>query len=700
MNGHPVLWTSPAPLWGRFEGDGGGPDFRAADQARPAILRFTSDDFMERLLAMMETDPRQLGETIARPETWRAPAGATPDLRQRAPLPRLARSLARLRRGEASSIALKPTTAEADLDAPAGTERMELKLYHPAHQRYYLVGANLVCAIPGFPDRAVATGGREQIGFVLRRMLRPNGSSEAEEFAFVKGGIGARWQRLPVGPNSTDTAAVLADGEEMLPLFPVTFRDDVAHPRRLFAGMVPVGRREEYMSSRKETARATSGGGGITGGGTSASLPPLQTAKTARKEQFRMEVSEPWKNLIRTAHRAAAVIMEEVDGDAMPLDDKNKAALAANQQLQGQSWLLLLDFADYLARHLPRVWSWVSDAPQKPTLESSERTLFNWMNNAGMPGGNTVWRLPANEFVGSLKEALRSVGGARAGLEGAVRSYPDAPGDVLSWPGFLFLLAGVRGSGTTFAADGIHSTIPSPTPAEDRNDSDALSPRTGTQTAVMKAEAAAAPLDKLVQLVINALPAEEDKNRPAPPMPFAAELRNALATTADDGGWFVLRCAYVRCDCGPLHPPVMSAPSQQFQLASFFDPDAPARPIRIALPLDTTPAGLRKFNNNTAFVLSDVLCGQVQRAKGLGFIDLVLAVLPWPFHKDLDVPGMGPCERGAAFGMICSLSIPIITICALILLIIIVTLLDLIFKWLPWFIVCFPIFGLKGKKAT
>jgi len=47
----------------------------------------------------------------------------------------------------------------------------------------------------------------------------------------------------------------------------------------------------------------------------------------------------------------------------------------------------------------------------------------------------------------------------------------------------------------------------------------------------------------------------------------------------------------------------------------------------------------------------------------------------------------------------CSLSIPIITICALILLTIIVSLLDFIFRWLPLFIVCFPVPGFKGKKA-
>ena len=44
---------------------------------------------------------------------------------------------------------------------------------------------------------------------------------------------------------------------------------------------------------------------------------------------------------------------------------------------------------------------------------------------------------------------------------------------------------------------------------------------------------------------------------------------------------------------GSTKPPVVSDPTQPFQLAGFFDPDAPARPIRIALPIDTSPAGLR-----------------------------------------------------------------------------------------------------------
>jgi hypothetical protein len=47
--------------------------------------------------------------------------------------------------------------------------------------------------------------------------------------------------------------------------------------------------------------------------------------------------------------------------------------------------------------------------------------------------------------------------------------------------------------------------------------------------------------------------------------------------------------------------------------------------------------------------------------------------------------------------MLCTLSIPIITICALILLIIIVLLLDIIFKWIPYLIFCLPLPGLKAK---
>jgi hypothetical protein len=133
-------------------------------------------------------------------------------------------------------------------------------------------------------------------------------------------------------------------------------------------------------------------------------------------------------------------------------------------------------------------------------------------------------------------------------------------------------------------------------------------------------------------------------------------------------------------------------------MAAYFDSDAPARPLRIGLPIDTSPAGLRKFDKNTAFVMSDILCGQIKRMKGITLGDLIRNILPFPVHKDLSVPDGGPCKKGGVgIGTICSLSIPIITLCALILLMIMVSVLDFIFKWMPFFIICFPFPKLEAK---
>jgi hypothetical protein len=200
-------------------------------------------------------------------------------------------------------------------------------------------------------------------------------------------------------------------------------------------------------------------------------------------------------------------------------------------------------------------------------------------------------------------------------------------------------------------------------------------------------------IDQLAAIVIRALDSDFTAGEPAVPLAAMqpADLRE---------GWFKIRCVYERPLC-PVHcdPEIVSEPTEPFQMAGFFDPDAPARPIRIGLPLDTTPSGLRKFNKNTAFVISDILCGQIKRFRKITFGDIVLSVLPWPFHKDLPSGSGGPCKKGGInMGTICSLSIPIITLCAIILLIIMVALFDFIFKWLPFFCLCFPIPGLKGKK--
>lgn len=167
---------------------------------------------------------------------------------------------------------------------------------------------------------------------------------------------------------------------------------------------------------------------------------------------------------------------------------------------------------------------------------------------------------------------------------------------------------------------------------------------------------------------------------PAGPSPAAA---SGTVPKIDAGGGvtYVLRCVYQRPQCRPPHPDVVSDPTEPFQIAGFFDPDAPSRMVRITLPADTSIAGLRKFKKNVGFLISNSL-----RSQMAGATDLKKAL-------DGDVGG-GP---GFDLGMLCSFSIPIITICAFVVLLMFVILLNLAFFWLPFLRICFPVsFKAKG----
>jgi hypothetical protein len=140
-------------------------------------------------------------------------------------------------------------------------------------------------------------------------------------------------------------------------------------------------------------------------------------------------------------------------------------------------------------------------------------------------------------------------------------------------------------------------------------------------------------LEQLVVLLEAALDELPDTARPELTLPDPD-------ATNPGSAWFTIRCVYERPNCGPRSPTLVSAPSEAFEMASFFDPQAPARAARIPMPFDISPGGLRKFNKSATLAVSDMLCAQIKRIRKLTLGDLVLSVLPWPFHKDL--PSVGP----------------------------------------------------------
>src|SRR5206468_3950395 len=86
-------WLTASPLWDGMEKD-------SASMHRPVILRFTSDSFMHDLIQLLASDPKQLSQYVI------------------------------------------PSSG----DNP-------MKLFQPVHGHFHLLGANLVCALPGLPDR-------------------------------------------------------------------------------------------------------------------------------------------------------------------------------------------------------------------------------------------------------------------------------------------------------------------------------------------------------------------------------------------------------------------------------------------------------------------------------------------------------------------------------------------------------------------
>ncbi|HWA26481.1 MAG TPA: hypothetical protein VG734_12545 [Lacunisphaera sp.] len=708
MEKHVIAWTGPAPFWenslelASAATPGNGAATPPPGIRRPAILRFAADNFMDQFLGLLSTEPHRLAELTARPETWKG-IGQAVTLE---PTDRLF-SRALQRRGLFNRRP-KVNGHAPDGGATAGPLPLPLKLFQPAHQRYYLVTTCLVCQTPGLPDRRIDPAAEEKASYVIRRLLPRNSPVEDDlpatapetwdEHAFVAQPDGTfAWEKM--GDAERDRA-VLARGEELQPLFPVHYTASDERDRRLLAGLIPVGRREVYVTALRGDNAGT---GPRTGRLAPANgLVAGASPATARKIHFRAKVSEPWKALVDTAARFRDAADKSVKPDGM-----STTAFAGKQaetlrlqrdQLQTSSWIILADFARFLAQYIPQVAEKLGvTAASAAGLDDAQRKLLTALQAVQIGTTNLQGKLTAGigspaTVASSLADALDRFQFDRTTLQSTVAGQMDATTNPYlrsnatnaDWPQFLFPLADPEHPDES-ALPGV-TLDPAQKPEED--------PEIPTNDAVSPTAAKAA-IDRLAALVLRALPAPEPASQPA--VPLAAQL-SAKDKVDLRPAWFVIRCVYERPRCGPLHDDVVSVRSDAFQMAAFFDPDAPARPIRIGLPVDTTPAGLAKFDKNTALIMSDVLCGQVQRAKGMSLADLVLSVLPWPFHKDLSLPDGGPCKKGGTnLGMICSISIPIVTICALILLIIMVSILDYIFRWLPFFIMCFPIPGLRAK---
>jgi hypothetical protein len=708
---HHVQWQAPMPVWAENSSLG----MRVSNEALapyPSILRFATDTFMQDMIEVMQDNPSRIGEWLAQPETWRepmkTPAKVTKPTTESSVefLLNKTRKLTDEHRTPGSNVATKRQNlvpAGATVDTAVDTNMPPIKLFHSTHQRFYLVSASLILNEAGFPDQTLNLSSQEKASFVLRRLVPPEGMTVAEgdiidhfedwhEYAFVDGDNGTNW--VAIDQSSSLACRKLLDREEQLPLFPISYADDCGHSRALLSGLIPVGKREKWMAAPVSSASATD-----------SLSDDFGTVMSRARVLFQTDVAEPWKILVEQAlfkSKSFDRVFSEFPAGSAAEAETDNAIRTERDIIQMASWYVLLDFARFLEKFLPELWAVLNDETPTRDLTDNETQLFNTIRETRLsnalieelvelddqylvsplenPAQRRLQALNNGTVVRRLSTALRRIKDLGDNLEAVenafVRFGKINNSELLEvqdvdekWPGFLFPLADPNYAGA------IPPEIDSPS-IEYIN-------KEGLAYWQEKIDAIAL----LVEQILPEPHAGDDWFAPRPAL-------------SQRDGWFVIRCVYERPHCGPLFPAVVSAPTRLFQMAPFFDPDAPARPIRIPMPVDISPAGLRKFQKNTGFVISDMLCGKIKKIRKMSLGDLVLSVLPWPFHKDLPDPGdTGPCKNeGLGFGMICSLSIPIVTLCALIILMIMVALFDLFFRWLPFLFVCLPIPGLKGKK--
>lgn len=149
---------------------------------------------------------------------------------------------------------------------------------------------------------------------------------------------------------------------------------------------------------------------------------------------------------------------------------------------------------------------------------------------------------------------------------------------------------------------------------------------------------------------------------------------DSLRPAPAGGSQYVVRCVYRRPPCGVRSTELVSARSRTFRMAGFLDLDAPQRPVRIALPEDVSLTSLRGLKKTVGIVMSAAMRGQTEAAANPDTLK-------------------GKVKAGPApeTGWITIWSIPILTICATILMMIIATILNIVFWWKPFLRITVPI---------
>jgi hypothetical protein len=583
-----IKWVKPQPLWA----------FEDTDMSRPWLAQFKDDRFLPSFLDLMAG--KVVGQTPA-------------DLHQTVP-------------------------DKTDID---GKGTMQLKLYQPLHQRYYLVTGSLICRQFGMPDRTVVRKNGEKTSFVLRRTVKDAQGNPVEQ-GWVNDGPNKGWQPLK---DEQKRLVLIRKDEQRLPLHPVKVGMINQAPtniqRKVYYGYIPVDGREKYLMQRDDTAQAIQD---------AIDHPPAGgPISDPRIDQVRTQVFEPWRGLY-------------VDSKGNKLDSQHTPGTDAQRLI---SLYLIVDLGDFLKNNLPSVLDAVTNdrtnLPDNQQHTNAHRqALLDELNKIFLDATSGQIKLAA-----AIKDLQDSSKLAQAEADSPTLTYNvyDAIRE--------YAIADLPAGKFIDPYHGDHQdapTIPPPTDGVYRVHVRATH-QNGAETKVYYL-ADDGPFHKLVQDALDEEKTEKKSNNKqwlnVPP-----EVEDMIKNDPPDGDVYYLRLVYEYGD-GCV---VLSDLSEGFTFARPFDPDAPARHIRIELP-SIKPKDLRKFKRGVGMQSS---C-ELNKLTNLLSLDNVM-------NGNISAQTCTSVE----LAMICSFSIPIITLVAFIVMFIFLVLLNIIFWWLPFIRICFPV---------
>jgi hypothetical protein len=507
-----------------------------------------------------------------------------------------------------------------------------LKLFQPLHGRYYLVTASLVCRQPGLPEREVRRKEGERVCFVLRRR-RADGSEEG----WVDSGPNRGWRPLrEPGRDGVERPVAIRSDEERLPLHPAPM-GRLAEPGNDAAldafGLTTCDRRAVYFGYIPVAARDK-----YLDRPLAASTPE---ATQAAVEQYRAALAaNPQESDLRLAEIDSRAIGPWRELLEVTLDAGGRPVAAARIDA---SLAILLDLGETLQRHLPDV--------------------FAALNNAS-PTGLGAAGLALHGRLRALQITDTAEADDKASLAATLRALEP----------FFPTIYGLPPAGSpppAMPASGRFDLKNPPAPGVGElvvNDAGDLGEIPPGQTA----PSGASSLLRLIHNAIGEQPAELRLSDDDAAL-LARQVTRIPGEPADDEDSRLRRRYFVRMVYE--HPPCaprLSAPSASFRLATPLDVEAPARPVRIELP---DISNLRAFKRGVGMEMSPELRDVMNRIHK-GMAD----------GEDLEGSGIE-----WTLGMICSFSIQIITLVAFIVMFIFLILLNIVFWWLPFLKICFPI---------